>query len=393
MLFTHNKHGIPIANDALGSQLPEATTTPEVLGDPRRFIKLMRGPLAPEVASEYMSRVVPQLSIHVESFTDTTLISVSWLHTLSDVLGIANILQAWQAVLEGREEDVPTLMDADIDPLESVGRGPVEEHDMSQYIMNWWQTVLYICNLLLSWVWFGGETWRQMYIPGDWLRKLQQQGIFESRQAKSIEAANFISRHDVVNALLAKLASQTTWTAEQPVWLYQATNVRERLSTVSSAPGKISIGNLTSGTLTVLPAREVKDGPIWKIASALRKTTELHTQGGQMDAMMAIFRHLLEKGNPVGIGEWNSHTVTASNWARGSSFEVDFAAARLSKATNGTPSKPSVAIPLLDAQMPLLAVPAFWFAGPDEQGGYWITGTMSKFRWEQANGVFAQLSR
>lgn len=137
VLFTHTKHATAIAENPLASQLPEATTTPAILGDPRTFDKLMRGPAAPKTSGEYLSQDIPQLAVHIESFSDATLVSVSWPHTFLDVMGIAFVLQAWQAARGGPEDDIPSPNDAGVDPLDAAGRIPVGTHHMSQHIMNW----------------------------------------------------------------------------------------------------------------------------------------------------------------------------------------------------------------------------------------------------------------
>ncbi|OWY57736.1 lysr family regulatory protein [Alternaria alternata] len=62
-----------------------------------------------------------QLGLHVVSFKDTTLVTLTWLHTLLDAMGRQALLKAWQAVLEGRDDDVPEFWGFDFDPLAQLG--------------------------------------------------------------------------------------------------------------------------------------------------------------------------------------------------------------------------------------------------------------------------------
>jgi hypothetical protein len=41
----------------------------------------------------------PQLSIHIILFKDAILLTITFLHTLMDAMGLADLLQAWTAVL------------------------------------------------------------------------------------------------------------------------------------------------------------------------------------------------------------------------------------------------------------------------------------------------------
>jgi hypothetical protein len=45
----------------------------------------------------------PNLYVHVRTFTDATVITISWLHVFGDQLGLGNMVRAWLGVVEGKE--------------------------------------------------------------------------------------------------------------------------------------------------------------------------------------------------------------------------------------------------------------------------------------------------
>lgn len=390
-LFTHTSHDKRLEEHPLASQLPRPSLEPVISEDIRKFGDLLRGPVAPKRFSELLEHDIPQITVHIESFTDATLVCLSWPHTLSDVLGMAFFLKAWQAVLEGRHEDVPNLNSAEIDPLETAGRVPVESYYLSIYMMSMWSIAMFICNLIISWLRFGSEEWRTIYIPGDWLHKIHAQANHEVKQMKVENSPTFVSRNDVITAVLSKIGCQLTWTRKQPVFLYQATDVRQRLSTMSPLRDMATVGNFTTGTLTLMPAGQVRDWSVGQIAAALRQTTQIHNEGDQLDALMAIWRRDCQKGIPISLGCWYMHIVSASNWARGTSFDIDFSAARKSPADTDKPMRPTMTLPYVDFEHSMFGSPSFVFAGPDESGGYWVNGTTSKSRWRTAYQVFAEV--
>ena len=59
----------------------------------------------------------PQISVHITSFNDATLVGLSWPHTLMDVMGQAAFLSAWSSVLAGRATEVPPVLGAQEDVL------------------------------------------------------------------------------------------------------------------------------------------------------------------------------------------------------------------------------------------------------------------------------------
>lgn len=60
------------------------------------------------------------------------LVSVSWLHTFMDAMGMSAVLRAWVSVLNGRESDVPPVCNFDKGLLSSLGTALTEPYVLAQ---------------------------------------------------------------------------------------------------------------------------------------------------------------------------------------------------------------------------------------------------------------------
>jgi hypothetical protein len=59
----------------------------------------------------------PQISLHITTFKDATLVALSWPHVLMDASAGKDLLSGWSSVLAGRESDVPVATGAREDIL------------------------------------------------------------------------------------------------------------------------------------------------------------------------------------------------------------------------------------------------------------------------------------
>ena len=64
------------------------------------------------------------LSLHVTSFTDATLVALSWSHVLMDVMGQRALLHAWSLVLAEKDSEVPKMLGAHEDAVVAALEGP-----------------------------------------------------------------------------------------------------------------------------------------------------------------------------------------------------------------------------------------------------------------------------
>ncbi|KKA21157.1 LysR family regulatory protein [Rasamsonia emersonii CBS 393.64] len=87
--FTIAKYDMSIKDHPLASRLPKMTDRPSLVGSTTEFSPLVRSADAPKKLEDWLYSDFPQLPIHVVSFNDATLLTVTFMHTLTDAMGNA----------------------------------------------------------------------------------------------------------------------------------------------------------------------------------------------------------------------------------------------------------------------------------------------------------------
>lgn len=106
--------------------MPRATDGPSIQAGPSGFACFAARDVAPSTLDNLIYQDVPQLSLHITSFDDATLVSLSWPHTLMGAIGQQALLRGWSLVLAGREQDVPPVLGAREDAICVAADVPVE---------------------------------------------------------------------------------------------------------------------------------------------------------------------------------------------------------------------------------------------------------------------------
>ena len=123
-IYTHVEYDTSIEDHALASRLPKMSSRPSVKANPAEFRSLARRLDAPKKLDDYVFSDEPQLSLHIVSFGDATLVSLTWLHTFLDAMGTSALFNAWTLVLCGQEGLVPPLHGFNTDLLANLGASP-----------------------------------------------------------------------------------------------------------------------------------------------------------------------------------------------------------------------------------------------------------------------------
>ncbi|UPX15718.1 uncharacterized protein EKO05_0006158 [Ascochyta rabiei] len=95
---------------------------PTIHDDPIFFKALVTRPERPTEMVDWTEKDHLALSVHVVSLTNATLVNLSWPHVFLDALGRQRLLQAWLAVLDGRE-DAPIFVPYKDDPIVANAEG------------------------------------------------------------------------------------------------------------------------------------------------------------------------------------------------------------------------------------------------------------------------------
>lgn len=377
-----------ILEHPLGSKLPRPTERPAVVGDPNDFDELTCSEDAPKTLNDYLTRDIPQLCLHIVSFTDSTLISISLPHTLTDGTGGAQIYRCWALALQGRDDEIPPFHGYNEDPLATFGETTSEPYMHAHRQLTGWRKWLFILYQIYD-SWRYRTASRIVCVPGTYLAAERKKAIEEIRTATGDSKA-FVSDNDVLTAWFTRLEVGAMFpkTSNNTVRIMNAFSLAAVVNDhLPSA--KAFISNAATEIYTFLKVKDFFTKPLSYAAYEIRRSM---MQGGtreQLEALQGIKRQtLVMEGHTWPIfGNPSMEMMSYSNWTKGKYFETDFSAAIVKE---GFPrekraEKPGYASMVqfnawstkfdLRNLMPIM--------GKDAAGNYWLQGPLREVVWER----------
>lgn len=362
-----------------------ATEFEPLLGDPR----------VPRDYKEWAKSDMPQLGLRIVTFTDATCMSVTFLHSLSDAMGLAAIMRAWVAILHGKKEDVPPFACFDTDPMMATLKKPAPRSVLSDKILRGFPRLVFgICARLDSF-WHKGES-RVIFLPAEKLQQMRQDALNElAAQNPSADKKPFISENDILSAWWARTLLRIAQpSGSRSLSITNAVDCRGHLAEmglIQSSEGLVT--NAVTSCWTVLPVRQVLEEPLSSVALQIRKDLEQQRTVEQFRAHMAELKDSYDKsGFPVIVGNPRMKLLAISNWQRARFFTLDFSPAVIKAETPlekrdtklGRPSYISCAmntrgIPLANGGIVI---------GKDAKGNWWFSIRLRREYWA---GVEQQL--
>jgi len=384
--YTNIQNDSSIEDDALASLLPRATIHPSVHRDPLDFASLARSPGTPKKFEDWIYTDAPQLSLHIVSFSDATLVTISWPHTFTDAMGVAALFDAWVLVLNGRESEVLPLHGFDVDPLLEFGTAPQEAFSLASMQLAGLNMALFVVRYLFELIWYPREEGRVVCIPATTLSSIKHEAL------KNVDATNpFLSDGDVLSAWWTRTVLQNMpWTWNRTIVLMNAFSLRGILSTSLLPGGSSYVSNAATAVYAILPCKEILSKPVAFTASAVHRAIVEQGTKGQMEA----YSYAVKVGSPV-FGDSSTLMVIISNWTKGKFFDTDFSSAviregiQMEKRTNpiGRPSYMHVGS--YSEKYP--SRNAFPIFGKDAAGNYWLGGRMRAGVWATVEGAIKAL--
>ena len=377
------------ADHPIASRLPKPTSSPTVVAVPDEFHPLMRPDDGPKELADYLYTDLPQLGLHIASFHDATLVSLTWPHTLLDGTGQKEIYQAWSLALQNRDDEIRPLGGVDHDPLGTFGLQPEESYKHADRLVT--GRSLLTLGLRVAWESLRrGEEARVICMPASYVKALQDTAIRDmvaSSTGDDGEGKPFVSEGDVLCAWLARLAlSNQPKTAG--VSIMNAIDIRSLLA----GPGDLLpadrayVSNAVLALYALLSREDIVSRPLGEVAAAIRKSVaELGTRG-QAEAYAAMARQSqIDTGYPPVFGDSWTQGLVFSNWTRINYFEPDFSAAILEttpgrKRGGNKPGRPTY-IQMLGFYKGMSLRNSFSIMGKDGEGNYWLNVILPKGAW------------
>lgn len=393
--YTHECLSMPIGDHPLAKKLPRATTTtdPSIHPGPQDFSAFAAREGAPSTLEDFIHSDLPQLSLHITSFADATLVALSWPHSLMDVMGQKALLHAWSLVLAERVSDVPALLGAREDAVcaaAETSSEPREEFGLGTKQLTGKSMLWFGARFAWDLCWNPPAETRTMFLPKEFVVGLRQQALTGVNGENGEGADAFVSEGDTLTAWVVRAIACSS-PQPRPVTALHALNMRFRLKSLVEASG-VYVQNMAVAGFAFLPS-DIASGGLGPIALANRRCLEEQATESQV---LAFVRELClpDGGDPsIVCGDPNAILVPFTNWTKAEFTKTaDFSPAVVHGEKNaGLPRGPhppgSISFHHAQSLRPSWAARnVFVIMGKDFVGNYWMTGTAQPAVWARLQG-------
>ncbi|KUL87484.1 hypothetical protein ZTR_04577 [Talaromyces verruculosus] len=326
----------------LGSKLPRATGKPTAFPSPRAFNSLALGPGAPRRFEDYIYSDIPLFSLHVKTFTDGTLVSVTYSHVTGDLLGFAAVVHSWSLILAGKPELVPPFIGLREDGMKGLLDPPTKEkHVLSGKELTGWRLGYWgLRTLYESWS-FQLEN-RMLCIPRNTMERIMVQyrsQIVPENFPEGTGKVPFISEGDALAAIACRINAQSQRLESARNIMTMITLDPRTRAKSAFCQDSVHVQNSITAGFFDCPADEVLVLPLGKLALLSRKAIMTQATEEQLKAYACLAADSVrEKSMVVLFGGKDMSLQLVSNWLKANLFEkMDFSPAILKEAPANEP--------------------------------------------------------
>ncbi|KAF3761042.1 hypothetical protein M406DRAFT_296579 [Cryphonectria parasitica EP155] len=344
--FSHEIIDMAIAEHPLAVQLPTPTTSGSIQEGADQFETLAAPEDAPRCLGDFLARDVSQLGLHVVSFSDATLVSLTFPHTMCDLLGLQAIVDNWVKILSGREDDVVPLLGVHEDPIADVGTGPLHKYEekwaLKDNIMSGFGWFRFVLTMIWDAIRLGPSEQHMIYLPASSLARLRESAKADLAAVTSSNIIYdwhpqnvYLTDNDILTAWITRMAARSLspGSSHRSITFVQFFELRGRLPAVFQPPERaVYIGNFIFACWAHLTARDAQHAPLGAIAGRYRAFLAAQTTEGQVRGLLRVFRERTAAGRRIGAMRPDSMMITCSNWSKAKFFAaVDFSPAVVRK--------------------------------------------------------------
>lgn len=369
--YSHTSFSSAIEGHPVAKTLPKATPTASIQPGSHEFGEFI--PAGPATLEEYLTGDTPQLSLHITSFANATLVGLSWPHTLMDVMGQQALLRGWSAVLAGKE--VPAFLGAREDALSLPVEKEPEEEPYHLKPLKGWGMVKFGARFTWDLLWTPVET-RTIFLPKKAVAEL-------CRQAMDDISGEFVSEGDVLTAWATRAVASSM--PPRPITALHPVNLRFRLPSLINAPG-VFVQNMAVSAFSFFTPELLK-GPLGPIALENRRHMKEQTTEPQLLALLREMKRTYSPGSDTTIlcGEPNALLMPFTNWTRGNVYQAaDFSAAvvRAGEGESRTNPPGTMVYHNVNSMRPSPTMRnVVVIVGKDHDDNYWLTGVLQPASW------------
>jgi hypothetical protein len=398
--FSHVSYEIHLKEHRLGGQLPQQTGQfPSIQEGCHTFRPFSVPPDLPNNIRHYLTTDEPLLSLRIVSFTDATLVSITFPHAVTDAMGTSSLLRAWSSMLAGLPDQILPVLGAKEDILASVGTPDDKEAQKPHALEHRRIRGLSLLSLIFRVVWdhFTRRNIhaRTIYLPADCvagLRESAQENQPEPRPEKT--DAPFLSDGDLITAWGAQMVISSR-AKKTPAIIFNVFDLRSRIKGLFD-PAGVYLQNLILPTTVDLP---VVDGnmPVGYIARHIRHAIVEQATDKQARRLMRITRAAIASTGMMPLfGSPDATIIACTNWSKARFREAaHFGPAVLpSRSATALPSptgsRLGTCVAFSGTTMGTSDNPrdTFVIYGKDDEGNYWLHAYLRQETWDLIQEVF-----
>jgi hypothetical protein len=332
-----------MANHPVASKLPRATGKIATYPGPKEFCSLGFGPKTPRNMDDFVYLDSPQFCLHVQTFTDGTLVSITHSHVSTDLMGWSAILEAWSLILAGKPEAVAPLVGYREDTFEKLWNPPPKQkHVLAERVLSGWRFTYWgLRSMYESW-WCTDVQSRILCIPQDTMKNIMTEArssLEASADAATPQTSSFISEGDVITALACHVLAQHHGSdSPRELATIMAVDPRSRAKSVFD-PGAAYVQNSPTNVYFFCRANKALQLSLGQLALSVREAIATQASEEQLKAAAALSVDSMKAGKmPVIFGDKDMATQFMSNWTKGRLAEkMDFSPAIVREAAPRTP--------------------------------------------------------
>ncbi|KAK1656353.1 hypothetical protein BDP81DRAFT_414675 [Colletotrichum phormii] len=413
--FSHVDHlNTNIDSHPLASRLPKPTGSTPSIQEGSHAFKSFAAPVdLPKSTDHYLKSDEPLLCLQVTSFADSTLVGLTYPHSLADAIGISELLKAWSNIIVGKSYLVKPLQGTYRDVLDSAGTNLDKEASQRKFALESQQTRgLALISFIARYVWDIATRRtvqsRHIYLPANYLRHLRQ-GVEQELKETHGGVAPFVSDGDLITAWGSRFVmSSRPWKRCSAV-ICNVFDIRRRLENTFAPEGPY-LQNMILPATTVLSRQEAASATTAQIAQHLRQAITEQTGDVQTRSLLRLARKWFAAlGTMPLFARWDSRVIACSNWTKARFLDAaDISSAASGDVGEDNPCTGVVGNSAADAAQDHVRPVMFWGAtmnaddktrdafmiyGKDGSGNYWVQGFLRKESWALIEEEFQRFGK
>ncbi|KAK8052036.1 hypothetical protein PG993_003421 [Apiospora rasikravindrae] len=330
--FSHVQLDLDMDAHPLARRLPAKTgDKPSIHEGCRLFREFSIPSTLPNNINHYLSTDEPLICLHIHSFTDATLVSITFPHLLSDAMGTTGLLQAWGDLLRDPSRMSPRMhiAGAKQDVVAQVGTEGDKTARDTRFVLEDKQTTglslfLFIARFIFDiWAHPRIET-RHIYLPARFVahlhREAKEEWMTDGTDNGDTKPLPFLSDGDLITAWGARMVLLST-SSKGSALICNVFDMRRRLLGLSepspSSPSSY-LQNLILPSTVLLDAEETRSLSTSRIARRVRRALVEQTTDAQVRSLMRIARAWFSRlGTMPLFARWDTTRVFAcTNWSK-----------------------------------------------------------------------------